>query len=285
MRLCFLLWTAVEALDGFSALMRRVGGGRGRSPLANRAALEDAARAAARSGENDVLLQSIQALEASDPCDPGLLDDESATVVVPSGHSEAGLAMGLDGRWRLIGTLAAVEGRSLESDGQRSVVNASGVRSQVIGDSRDAHRRSWCKLTPRKTHRSRCTRHLSVVPMPPQAIDVPGRRISNEVRLSLPLLGDSYVRVSGSFVKGDNARQAIVIFDRLELFDAVGARLFENDWLFALVRALKPDVFTGSQASAAWLETTYLSDTLRVGRGNKGSCFILERDSLPSPLR
>ena len=27
-----------------------------------------------------------------------------------------------------------------------------------------------------------------------------------------------------------------------------------------------------------WLETTYLSDRVRIGRGNKGSLFVLTRD-------
>lgn len=119
--------------------------------------------------------------------------------------------------------------------------------------------------------------------LPIQTIDVQRGRISNEIRLELPIVGLSYVRISGGFKRGANSRQAVVDFDKIELFKD-GKRIWQNNWLFSLVRAVNPDLFTGGKESAAWLETTYLSDTLRVGRGNKGSCFLLERDLLPSPI-
>lgn len=119
--------------------------------------------------------------------------------------------------------------------------------------------------------------------LPVQAIDVRRGRISNEIRLELPIVGRSYVRISGDFKRGANSRQAVVDFDKIELFKE-SKRIWQNDWFFSLVRAVNPELITGGKESEAWLETTYLSDNLRVGRGHKGSCFLLERDLLPSPI-
>ena len=115
--------------------------------------------------------------------------------------------------------------------------------------------------------------------MPIQAVDVARGRIANEVRLDLPLLGSCFVKVEGDFRRGDNGRQAQVDFDLIELYSLPESRLlWRNDWLFAIARKFNPALFTGGQESSAWLETTYLSDNVRVGRGNKGSCFLLTRE-------
>ena len=45
----------------------------------------------------------------------------------------------------------------------------------------------------------------------------------------------------------------------------------------------RPSLTTGAD-DVAWLETTYLSDDVRVGRGNKGSVFFLTRTDEPCPL-
>ena len=40
---------------------------------------------------------------------------------------------------------------------------------------------------------------------------------------------------------------------------------------------LRPAAFLSGADDASWLETTYLSDKVRLGRGNKGSIFVLRR--------
>lgn len=199
--------------------------------LRKTAELEKKACASALSGENNKeLLRSIEALEEAMPADSRLLDDDD-------------LAMKLDGRWRLIGTLAADVGAELDEKSRRGVVNVSGI---VLDADADRN-------------------------VPIQTISVFERRIANEVKLPF----DFYLKISGRFDRGDNARRARVDFDTIELY-VKDFLIFENNWIFRLVRAFKPDLVNGDQESP-WLETTYLSDTVRVGRGNKGSCFLLTR--------
>ena len=66
--------------------------------------------------------------------------------------------------------------------------------------------------------------------------------------------------------------RADVKFDNLEieLFD--GKIKLEFKWLFTLVYALRPE-----EEAESWLDTTHLSEDLRLGRGNKGSIFVLTR--------
>jgi len=68
-----------------------------------------------------------------------------------------------------------------------------------------------------------------------------------------------------------------VSFDSLEVFtEGGGRRLLSAGWVFALARAVNPALANGAD-DASWLETTYLSDKVRLGRGNKGSIFVLRR--------
>ena len=157
------------------------------------------------------------------------------------------LARQLNGAWLLAGTLAATIGEPLEETGRRNVVNASGF-------SVDASEKN----------------------KPLQTIDVDAGRIMNEVKVQVPFFENGSVRVSGSLRRGDNARRAEVEFDTLEFLDGKKT-VFKNSWLFKVARSLRPTLFTGNAEETAWLETTYLSDNVRVGRGNKGSCFLLER--------
>ena len=47
--------------------------------------------------------------------------------------------------------------------------------------------------------------------------------------------------------------------------------------LGACADPLRPAAFLSGADDASWLETTYLSDKVRLGRGNKGSIFVLRR--------
>lgn len=201
--------------------------------------LEAEARDAAQGGDDAALLKSIVALEMAAPAPTALLDD-------------ARQASKLAGRWKLLGTLAAKAGESVEASGQRGVVNASGL---VLAADQSR--------------------------TPVQEIDVLKKRIANELLVNTPF-GPCVFRVSGLFQRGSNGRRADVDFDEIEIFDDLGVKVWGNTWLFSVARFFNPGLFTGGNESTAWLETTYLSDTLRVGRGNKGSCFLLEKD--PSAL-
>ena len=163
---------------------------------------------------------------------------------------------GLEGRWQLVATIAGsrvgASAEELSESGVSGVVNASGISVRA----EDAV----------------------------QQIDLRSGRISNEVSVQ-PFGIDLLVRVAGAFEPAPPpaVRRALVEFDNLEVFKADGTRLLSAGWLFALVRALRPSL-TNGDADASWLETTYLSKNVRLGRGNKGSVFILRRTTDEGPL-
>mmetsp|Transcript_33947 Transcript_33947/g.56133 ORF Transcript_33947/g.56133 Transcript_33947/m.56133 type:complete len:268 (-) Transcript_33947:302-1105(-) len=169
-----------------------------------------------------------------------------------------------DGRWTLLGSIAARVGDNEEiaDSGISNAINASGI---VV----DA-------ATLRK---------------PVQEIDVRRQRIANELYRPLPLGQSAIIRVAGSFApRPDQAsgRRAYVNFDSLEFFletDAGALRVLSLGWLFDIIQRVRP-ALTDGDADGPWLETTYLSDRVRLGRGNKGSIFILRRsdDSGEGPL-
>ncbi|KAJ1444386.1 hypothetical protein M885DRAFT_627171 [Pelagophyceae sp. CCMP2097] len=201
--------------------------------------LERTARAAALGGDDKALMSAVKELEKS-WSSPKLLDNAKA-------------ARQLDGRWRLLATLAATVGDDVEVKARRGAVNASGIVIDV-GSGDDA---------------------------PFQDIDVAAGRIGNEIRFKAPL--PFSVTISGAFTRGDNARRAEVAFDDLVVADGGGHKILSVGWLFRIAYALAPALATRGtgKKDTSWLETTYLSDTIRVGRGNKGSVFVLDRPNAP----
>lgn len=166
--------------------------------------------------------------------------------------SDAG-ARALDGRWDLVATVAASVGDAdLESSGVSNAVNASGLVLDTAGGA-----------------------------VPVQEVSVATSRIGNELSFALPGL-DGLVRVAGRFeADRGNARRALVEFDALDVFVSVGRptryrRLLRAGLLFGLIRAVRPALANGDDGES-WLETTYLSPRVRLGRGNKGSVFVLRR--------
>ena len=82
-------------------------------------------------------------------------------------------------------------------------------------------------------------------------------------------------RVEGSLDPA--GRRAYIEFDNLEFKSADGAASYLTiGWLFGLIRRVRPALQNGADAQS-WLDTTYLSARVRLGRGNKGSIFVLER--------
>lgn len=190
----------------------------------------------------------------------------------------------VEGRWLLTKTIAATVGEDLTSDSSvTGAVNASGL----IIDT-------------------------SAARVPVQEIDVTRGRIGNEIRCTsrasevwhwrqLLSLNDQrsclfatvavfgqpcMVRVAGSF-KADavNGRRALVVFDTLDVFvlGESSQRVLRAGPLFSLIRNLKPALANGDN-DASWLDTTYVSERMRLGRGNKGSIFILEKQAGGGPL-
>ena len=192
-------------------------------------------------------LTEFAALEAAKPARSDLL------------LTADGAAM-LDGRWLLLSTIAAQVGddgddTSLASSGVSGAVNASGI----VIDASSAR-------------------------APVQEVDLANQRIGNEIRFDLPVGGASVVvRVAGGFeADAQIGNRALVSFDTLDVFflgggtGATARRVLRAGALFSAVRSLKPALANGAD-DASWLDTTYISERARLGRGNKGSVFILER--------
>lgn len=103
-----------------------------------------------------------------------------------------------------------------------------------------------------------------------QNLDVTASRVSNQIQLDW---GEVYV--AGSFRPSSLVpNRAVVAFDTavLTLQNGFEVRL---DFAFAALALLR-----GGNRDNGWLETTYCSDQMRVGRGNKGTLFVLTKEPL-----
>jgi hypothetical protein len=160
----------------------------------------------------------------------------------------------IDGPWNLLYTISNYVGseESLSTSGVGGVVNASGIQVKATEDR-----------------------------VPIQAINTTSLQISNEVFTNAPIIGEVLVKVMGSFkaVPGFG-RRAEVEFQRLEVYKAQKGEkkgsIFSAEWPFKLLKKIKPELTNGADP-ASWLDTTYLSPRVRLGRGNKGSIFVLEK--------
>jgi hypothetical protein len=101
-----------------------------------------------------------------------------------------------------------------------------------------------------------------------QTIDVPQKTVTNEVELDF-----GNVNVGGSFRPSPNVpNRAIVAFDRADITLKNGFTI-KLGFIFAILAAIR-----GNNKDSGWLETTYLGEDIRIGRGNKGTMFVLTRD-------
>lgn len=100
-----------------------------------------------------------------------------------------------------------------------------------------------------------------------QSFDVAKTTVTNEVEQDFGL-----VRVSGTFRQSEKVPiRAIVAFQDLEIVLTSGLTL-NLGFIFSILGLLR-----GTKESG-WLETTYLGEDMRIGRGNKGTTFVLTRD-------
>mmetsp|Transcript_26480 Transcript_26480/g.58051 ORF Transcript_26480/g.58051 Transcript_26480/m.58051 type:complete len:276 (+) Transcript_26480:152-979(+) len=100
-----------------------------------------------------------------------------------------------------------------------------------------------------------------------QIFDVGNGEVANEINFDWGKL-----TVRGPFVPSEKvSNRAIVAFKEL-LIELENGPGFNLGFLFSVIKTLK-----GSDVGG-WLETTHLSDDIRIGRGNKGTMFVLTRD-------
>ena len=101
-----------------------------------------------------------------------------------------------------------------------------------------------------------------------QSIDAATARVTNEITLDW---GD--VTVAGSFRASRSVPyRAVVAFDTADIMVASKFKV-SLGWLFDVIAATK-----GGIRENGWLETTFIDEDIRIGRGNKGTMFVLTRD-------
>lgn len=106
-----------------------------------------------------------------------------------------------------------------------------------------------------------------------QTFDVANRLVANDVTLP----NNVRISVNGSFRQSDTVpNRALVAFTaasiELNLFNGALPIRIVLDFVFSILAKIRGTPDNG------WLETTYVEDDLRIGRGNKGTMFILTRD-------
>ena len=100
-----------------------------------------------------------------------------------------------------------------------------------------------------------------------QSFDVDKIRVENVITTWIGL-----VTVGGTFRQSSKVQlRAVVAFDTAKIKLNLGPTI-DISFLFDVRAAIK------GTKEAGWLETTYISKNMRIGRGNKGSMFILTRD-------
>lgn len=100
-----------------------------------------------------------------------------------------------------------------------------------------------------------------------QIFDIEKSTVLNEVELDFGI-----GRAGGTFRQSPNVPyRALVSFNEASI-------TFENGfvlslgWIFSIIAEIRKSKDNG------WLETTFLDSEMRIGRGNKGTMFVLTRD-------
>lgn len=101
-----------------------------------------------------------------------------------------------------------------------------------------------------------------------QTIDIGKSRVTNFVEQDL-----FTVQVAGSYELDTVPNRVIVSFDQCEITLKNNGFVLDLSFLFELRSFLK-----GGLKAGGWLETTFVDDDIRIGRGNRGSLFVLTRE-------
>jgi len=101
-----------------------------------------------------------------------------------------------------------------------------------------------------------------------QILDVTNKSVTNKIDLDF-----GTVCVGGPFRQSEKVpNRAVVSFKQCDIALKSGFVL-KLGFLFSVL-----SFFRGTEESG-WLETTYIDSTMRIGRGNKGTMFVLTRSS------
>ena len=107
-----------------------------------------------------------------------------------------------------------------------------------------------------------------------QIFDVTEQRVTNTVEQEF-----GTVRVEGAFRPSESEpTRAIVGFDTCDITIDEKSNQFGFGTTLSLGFVFSALSLVRGTKDNGWLETTYLDEELRIGRGNKGSMFVLTRD-------
>lgn len=129
------------------------------------------------------------------------------------------------------------------------------------------------KLDTRKANNEGAVSFLGVI-----AVDTSNKLTTQTIGVSDKLFANAVeqdfgtIQVKGFFELDSVPNRIVAAFDSGTLTLKNGF-VIDFSFLFALRAVLK-----GGVKASGWLETTYLDDDVRIGRGNRGSLFILTRD-------
>lgn len=191
------------------------------------------------------VLSIVRRMETSAPPSPLLLSDPEEAKI-------------LDGDWYLQYTQPSEIEAVADSDDKWVAIGASEGDSRI--DTRQFNARG-------SVNAAGITVDASEKGVAKQSFDISKNQIRNEVETVV-----GRVTVGGSIRPSATVPlRAIAAFDFGRIETKLGVTV-DISGLFAIRALLK-----GSKESG-WLETTYVSENLRIGRGNKGSLFVLTRD-------
>ena len=103
-----------------------------------------------------------------------------------------------------------------------------------------------------------------------QIFDIQNRRVVNNVDTDW-----GNIKASGSFRPSPNVpNRALVSFDsiKIQFGKQEDSPTIDLGFVFSILAALRRSKDNG------WLETTFVDESIRIGRGNKGTMFVLTRD-------
>jgi PAP_fibrillin len=100
-----------------------------------------------------------------------------------------------------------------------------------------------------------------------QIFDVDKSTVLNEVELDFGI-----GRAGGTFRQSPNVPSRVIVSLNEASIAFKNGFVVPLGWVFPIIYAFR------KSKDMAWLETTFLDSEMRIGRGNKGTMFILTRD-------
>jgi hypothetical protein len=112
-----------------------------------------------------------------------------------------------------------------------------------------------------------------------QIFDIQQQSVMNEIQLYTNSNNNITIvaRAGGTYQPSSiQSNRAIIAFNIAQIRIQFNERIMiclNFGWIFTIISIL----FQKGNRNNGWLETTYIDTTLRIGRGNKGTMFILTR--------